>query len=236
MVEDDGTKTVAIIAAAGKGTRMAAAVPKVMAPVGGRPLLVHTLRAFEQANRVDGVVLVVTEQLIGVVAHEVVDVHALHKVSKIVSGGATRQESVNAGLQALDSSCGLVAIHDGVRPLITPDIIDLVVEQADQHGAAALAVRPKDTIKRGDQHHFLATLDRSKLWQTQTPQVFRHQLILEAHRRAAEQGYRGTDDASLVEAMGHKVLVVEGKYENIKVTTPEDLLFVEMVLQRRGDH
>jgi 2-C-methyl-D-erythritol 4-phosphate cytidylyltransferase len=231
--ESYGMRAVAVIAAAGRGTRMAGPVPKMLASVGDRPLLAHTLQAFEQAQRVDGVILVVAEEMIGSMAQQVVDAYHLQKVSKIVSGGATRQESVYAGLQAVDPGYELVAIHDGARPLIAPDLIDLAVDRAGQHGSAAVAVRPKDTIKRGDERFLLVTLDRDKLWQMQTPQVFRHDLIQRAHQWARQQGYQGTDDASLVEALGEKVLVVEGQYENIKVTTPEDLTFVEMMLQRR---
>jgi 2-C-methyl-D-erythritol 4-phosphate cytidylyltransferase len=140
---------------------------------------------------------------------------------------------VYAGLQAIDSACQLVAIHDGARPLITADLIDLTVERAAQHGAAALAVRPKDTLRRGESDYFLATLDRGRIWQMQTPQVFSHDLILSAHQQAARNGFRGTDDASLVEAIGERVFVVEGRYENIKITTPEDLIFAETILKRR---
>jgi 2-C-methyl-D-erythritol 4-phosphate cytidylyltransferase len=226
-------KTVAIIAAAGKGARMAATVPKILVQVGQRPILAHTLSAFESARQVVEVVLVVAEPLMAAVAEEVVGAYGFQKVSKIISGGATRQESVYAGLQVLNQTWQLVAIHDGARPLITPELIDLAIEQAAQHQAVAVAVRPKDTIKRGEGGYLLATLDRSKLWQIQTPQVFRYDLILSAHQRALREGSQATDDASLVEALGEKVFVVEGRYDNIKVTTPGDLTYVEMVLRRR---
>jgi 2-C-methyl-D-erythritol 4-phosphate cytidylyltransferase len=236
MKTEPGMKTVALIAAAGKGTRMATAAPKILTEVGLRPLLGHTLKAFEQARRVDEVVVVVAEALLSTVAQNVIDALGFKKVTKIVPGGETRQESVFAGLQALDQSGELVAIHDGARPLITSQLIDLAVERAAEHGAVAVAVRPKDTIKRGDEQFLLTTLDRRMLWQMQTPQVFRRDLIQRAHDLALQRGYQGTDDASLVEALGEKVLVVEGSYENIKVTTPEDIAFVEMVLRQREDH
>jgi len=169
------------------------------------------------------------------VAREVVESYGLSKVSRIVPGGSARQESIRLGLQAIGTSCRLVAIHDGARPLITPKLIDQAVAQAAQHGAAAVAVRPIDTIRRGEGQVFQVTLDRDKLWQMQTPQVFSCDVILAAHQRAFDQGLKGTDDVALVEALGHQVHVVQGRYDNIKVTTPEDLLFVEAVLARREE-
>jgi 2-C-methyl-D-erythritol 4-phosphate cytidylyltransferase len=213
---------------------MGTETPKVMLPVGGRPLLAHTLRAFEKANAVDQIVLVVAEDLLAWVAAEVVDAHEIRKVRRIVPGGAMRQDSVRLGLQAIASECRLVAIHDGARPLITAGLINRVVNRAAaHHGAAALAVQPSDTVRRGEGELFQVTLDRDKLWLMQTPQVFSCDLILSAHRRAMDQGHKGTDDVALVEAMGHPVMIVEGDRENIKVTTPEDFLFVEAVLSRR---
>jgi len=212
---------------------MAAAVPKLLMQVGQRPILAHTLSAFEAANLVDEVLLVVAEPMMNVVVKEVVDIYGFQKVSKIISGGTTRQDSVYAGLKALDPSTQLVVIHDGARPLITPELIDLAVERAAQHQAVAVAVRPKDTIKRGDGQYLFATLNRSELWVIQTPQVFQRDLILSAHQQALREGYQATDDASLVEVLGKKVFVVEGRYDNIKVTTPEDLTYMEMVLRRR---
>jgi len=178
---------------------------------------------------------VASEDLLALMAAEVVDAHKLRKVRRIVPGGARRQDSVRLGLEAVGPNCRLVAIHDGARPLITPGLIDQAVTQAVRHGAAALAVRPSDTVRRGEEDTFQVTLDRDKLWLMQTPQVFSCELILEAHRQAAERRLDGTDDVALVEAMGYPVRVVEGFRENIKVTTPEDLLYVEAVLSRRSE-
>jgi 2-C-methyl-D-erythritol 4-phosphate cytidylyltransferase len=233
MEKEPRIKTAAIIAAAGRGTRMAATVPKIMVQVGQRPILAHTLRAFEVAHRVDEVILVVAESMVGFAAQEVVDAYGFQKVARIIPGGASRQESVYAGLGALDKSYHLVAIHDGARPLITPQLIDSTVELAAKHHAVVVAVRPKDTIKRGEGDLIQATLDRKKLWQVQTPQVFRRHLILSAYQRALKRGFQGTDDASLVEAMGERVWVIQGRYDNIKITTPEDLIYMEMALRRR---
>ena len=233
MGQKEQVEAVAIITAAGQGVRMAADLPKVLMSLGERPMLAQTLLAFEKADHIARVIVVTAKELLGPVAQDVVDAHGLHKVQKIVPGGAARQESVYAGLQAIDGACQLVAIHDGARPLITADLIDLTVERAAQYGAAALAVRPKDTLRRGESDHFLATLDRERIWQMQTPQVFSHDMILSAHQQAVSNGFLGTDDVSLVEAIGERVYVVEGRYENLKVTTPEDLVFAEAILKRR---
>jgi 2-C-methyl-D-erythritol 4-phosphate cytidylyltransferase len=224
-----------LIVAAGRGLRIGTETPKVMLPVGDRPLLAHTLRAFEAAGTIDQIVLVTAEDLLAVAAQEVVDACGIRKARRIVPGGDRRQDSVRLGLEAIGSQCRLVAIHDGARPLITAELIDRTVMQAARHGAAALAVRPSDTVRRGEGESFQVTLDRDKLWLMQTPQVFSCELILSAHRQAAEQGLDGTDDVALVEAMGHPVRVVEGRRENIKVTTPEDLLYVRAVISRRSE-
>ncbi len=234
MAKDHPQTATGLIVAAGRGVRMGTETPKVLLKVRDLPLLVHTLRAFEQARSIDRVILVAAEDLLAWVAQEAVDAHGIRKVRQIVPGGARRQDSVRLGLQALRPECRLVAIHDGARPLITPELIDRVVAQAARHGAAALAVRPGDTVRRGEGETFQVTLDRDKLWLMQTPQVFSCDLIISAHRQAVERKLDGTDDVALVEAMGHPVRVVEGHRDNIKVTTPEDLLFVEAVLSRRA--
>lgn len=234
MSESSKQTATGLIVAAGRGRRMGSKTPKVMLPVGGRPLLAHTLQAFEEAGRIDQVVLVTAEDLLAVVAQEVVDAHGLRKVRQIIPGGVRRQDSVRIGLGAVGPECPLVAIHDGARPLITPELIDRAVAEAAGNGAAALAVRPGDTVRRGEGETFQVTLDRDKLWLMQTPQVFACRLIHDAHRQAGERGLDGTDDVALVEAMGHPVRVVQGHRENIKVTTPEDLLYVEAVLSRRS--
>jgi 2-C-methyl-D-erythritol 4-phosphate cytidylyltransferase len=214
---------------------MGTEMPKVMLPLAGRPLLAHTLKAFEEARTIDQVVLVTAEELLASAAMEVVDACQIRKVRHIVPGGTRRQDSVRLGLQAIEPGCHLVAIHDGARPLITAGLIDRVVTQAARHGAAALAVRPGDTVRRGEDETFLVTLDRNKLWLMQTPQAFAFQLIRSAHQQAVDRELLGTDDVALVEAMGHPVRVVPGHYENIKVTTPADLRYAEAVLSGRRE-
>ncbi len=233
MITDHQETATGLIVAAGQGVRMGAEMPKVMLTVAGRPLLAHTLRSFQQAASIDRVVLVVAGDFLGFAADAVVDAYGIRKVHKIVPGGVSRQDSVRLGLEAIDSRCRLVAIHDGARPLITAELIDQVVAQAARHGAAALAVRPTDTVRRGEGEVFQVTLDRRNLWLMQTPQAFSYDLIRGAHQSALERGYIGTDDVSLVEDLGQPIHVVQGRHENIKVTTPEDLSFVEAVLSGR---
>lgn len=236
MSEGESAIATGLVTAAGRGVRLGSRQPKVLVPVAGLPLLAHTLKAFQRAATIDQVVLVVAKEILEAVDKEVVKSYGLNKVSRIVPGGATRQESVQLGLQSVEPRCRLVAIHDGARPLVTPELIDQTVALADQHGAAAAAVRPTDTIRRGEGQVFQVTLDREKLWLMQTPQVFSYSLILEAHRRAHDQGLKGTDDVALVEALGHPVHVVQGRYDNIKVTRPEDLRFAEAVLAQRREY
>lgn len=147
----------------------------------------------------------------------------------IVSGGIERQHSVYNGLQAVKEG-EIVLIHDGARPFIRLEKIHELVKEAQEHGAAIPAVPMKDTVKKVRNGMAEETVERSSLWAVQTPQAFRVSLVLEAHKRAQEEGYIGTDDASLVERMGKKVKIVEGDYRNIKLTTPDDLLFAEAIL------
>jgi 2-C-methyl-D-erythritol 4-phosphate cytidylyltransferase len=163
---------------------------------------------------------------------ELVATYGLGQVSAVVAGGLKRQQSVALGLQAL-RRCDVVLVHDGARPLVTADIIERVVEAAVEHGAAVPAVPVRDTIKRVDGDRVVETLNRDELRAVQTPQGFRYELLVQAHERAREEGFYGTDDATLVERLGHPVAVVPGSPENLKITTPEDLLLAEALLQWR---
>ena len=181
--------------------------------------------------------VVVAEEHLLYVSQKVIDPYAFAKVTKILIGGQTRSESVLKGLKALPLSTSHVAIHDGVRPLVRPDDIDRVVETAIEERAAMLAVPATDTVKRVEGGFVLATLDRDRLHLAQTPQAFQYDLIVEAYRQAAEANDPAifTDDASLIEAKGFKVRVVEPSGPNIKVTTPDDLVLVEALLRRESD-
>jgi 2-C-methyl-D-erythritol 4-phosphate cytidylyltransferase len=217
-----------VIPAAGQGKRMKAGINKQLIELHHQPVIVHTLKVFEQDDWCQGIVVVINEtereQF-----HELLEHFQIKKVISMVSGGAERQHSVYNGLKAVKDS-DIVLIHDGARPFITIEKIHELVKEAKEHGAAVLAVPMKDTVKRVSNGFVDETVERSSLWAVQTPQAFRVSLVLEAHERANEEGYIGTDDASLVERIGRKVKIIEGDYRNIKLTTPDDLLFAEAIL------
>ncbi len=221
--------TAALIVAAGQSTRFGGEIPKQFVTVCGRPLLSWTISRFEEAANIDRIVVVVSADYLMFTGDNVVDPFHFEKVYKIVSGGETRQESVLLGLQALPGNTELVAIHDGARPLVLPTDIDCVVDSAREHEAAMLAVPVTDTVKRVEDAVVVATLDRRKLYLAQTPQVFRYETILSAHQ---EHQTSVTDDASLVEMRGIGVHVVTPASPNMKVTTPDDLLMVEVLLEQ----
>ncbi|HWR84245.1 MAG TPA: 2-C-methyl-D-erythritol 4-phosphate cytidylyltransferase [Candidatus Deferrimicrobium sp.] len=227
-------KVGAVIVAAGSSVRFGGAVPKQFKDVCGRPLLAWTISRFEAARTISEIVVVVTEEQLAYTGQRVIEAFDFHKVSRVVTGGATRRESVYKGLRALPRATDLAAIHDGARPLISPVDIDRAVEVARNEKAVVVAIRASDTIKRARDGYVLSTLERDTLYQAQTPQVFQYDLILEAHRQAAESGEAEpfTDDAVMIEALGLKVCIVEPTSLNPKVTSREDLIVVEALLTR----
>lgn len=233
-VKKTGDKKIcALIAAAGKGSRMNTDKNKQYIEIGDKPILARTIAAFEACSRVDEIILAVNGKDIVYCKQEIVDVYGFRKVTAIVAGGDTRQASVYNGLLQLEESCGIVLIHDGARPFISGDSIIESIETAWEFGAACVAVPVKDTIKSADESNIVCeTLDRSRLWSIQTPQTFRYGLILEAHKKALEDGFSGTDDAMLVERLGHPLRLVYGTYYNIKITTEEDLVMAEAIAER----
>ncbi|HOP07089.1 MAG TPA: 2-C-methyl-D-erythritol 4-phosphate cytidylyltransferase [candidate division Zixibacteria bacterium] len=229
-------KTAAVIVAGGKSVRFGGEVPKQFRHVLGRPLLSWAVSRFEKAVSIDNIVVVAPEEYLLHIGDHIIDPFSFSKVTKIVVGGETRAESVLRGLKSLPISTGYVAIHDGARPLILPQDIDRVVELAHRERAAMIAVAATDTIKRVKDGYILATLDRQKIFQAQTPQVFQYDLIMEAYRRAEQEGLeKYTDDASLLEAGGFKVRVMEPSGPNFKVTTPIDLKLVEALMKEEID-
>lgn len=180
----------------------------------------------------DEVLVVAPRDWLFFVAHEVVDAYSFRKVRRVLEGGAERQDSVWAGLRALDRDVEIVVIHDAVRPFIDAEMIERAVEAAQRHGAAIYAVRPRDTVKRGAADRVEETLPRDQLWLVQTPQAFRYELIREAYEEAFQRGLYGTDDAALVEWLGREVVVLEGRHWNLKITTPEDLEIARLMLTR----
>lgn len=217
-------KTIAIIVAAGQGKRMGSKVNKQYLNLKDRPVLAYTLEAFDNHSQIHGIVVVAKEDEIDVCYREVIIPFKFKKVIKVVSGGKERQDSVYEGLKVLPDECELVVVHDGARPLIAPNIISDVINVANDMGASITAVPVKDTIKRvNDKKIVKDTIPRSELWAVQTPQVFKKNIILKAYEIAFQKGFYGTDDSSLVEMLGQDIKVVLGSYENIKITTPEDL-------------
>jgi 2-C-methyl-D-erythritol 4-phosphate cytidylyltransferase len=215
----------AIIAAAGRSERMGGR-DKLFAVVGGKPLLAHTLIAFDVCRGVDRVVLVLSPENIER-GRELVSEAGFGKVAAVCQGGERRQDSVCNGLEAL-ASCQWVVVHDGARPLVTAGLIERGLEAAKETGAAIAALPIADTVKEVEPPGLIGrTLSRSQLWAAQTPQVFRYDILREAHQRA--QG-EVTDDAALVEKAGYRVKVFEGSSRNIKVTTAADLAIVEALL------
>lgn len=224
----------AIVVAGGVGERFGRAGGKQLASVVGAPVLAHTLAAFEGALKVDEVIVVVHPERVGDYA---VQIAGFDKVVGIVAGGSTRQASVAAGLEVLSGNVDVVVVHDGARPLVTSEMIDATVTALTDSGADGVVLgHPSyDTIKRVDADGFVAvTEDRTMLWVAQTPQVFRAATLRAAYAVAEERGFLGTDDSSLVERNGGRVLMLLGPRDNLKVTVPEDLLLVERVLEARA--
>ena len=217
-----------VVVAAGRSSRMGG-TDKTFADILGAPLITHTLKRIAASDVVDRIVLVVAADAVPDVEMMVRE-SDIPKIAEVCAGGARRQDSVLAGLVAMGQR-QWVAIHDGARPCVSADILERALDQVRGSGAAIAAVPVKDTIKVvGDQQLISDTPDRSTLWAAQTPQAFDYQTLLDAHR-AAEVEY--TDDAAMVEAAGHRVTVFWGDYHNLKVTTPEDLDIVSLLLGRR---
>ncbi len=215
----------AVIVAAGAGVRMRGG-DKLFSVVAGRPLLAHTVAAFESCQEIDRVVLVISEKNLGR-GKSLMNEENFKKVVNVCTGGPRRQDSVNCGLAAL-GPCDLVAVHDGGRPLVRPGMISRGLEAARKTGAAVPVVPLSDTIKEIDETGAITrTLDRSRLVAVQTPQVFRYDLLLRAHDEVAGDV---TDDAAMVEALGHSVATFEGSNRNVKITTAEDLMLAEAYL------
>ena len=230
-------KTIALIVAAGSSTRFGGEIPKQFQNVKGKPLLSRTIEKFQEAESISNIVVVVGEEYLLYTSEKVIDPYDFNKVVKIVPGGESRQESVLKGLEALPISTNFVAIHDAARMLIAIEDINRVVDEAIKERAAILAVKTKDTVKRVAGDYIISTLDRSSLYQAQTPQVFQYDLILKAHREYAQSGVDETvtDDSSLIEKKGFKVKIVEPNSLNFKITTPQDLELAGSLLENLKD-
>jgi len=244
-------KITAIIPSAGKGTRFKSNKRKPLTNLNRQPLLSYALKAFQSSTLIEEVILVIDKSLL-TAAKKLVERYKITKVKHIVKGGKTRTESVRKGLCWVDKDTSLVLIHDGVRPFVSGEVIKRTIDAALKFGASVSAVPVKATIKISKKNSFVKyTPDRAKLWEVQTPQVFKKELIEDAYRkikrnkmftppdRRSSRNRRRrrtrsfTDDAALVENAGKKVKIVRGDYNNIKITTTEDIKIAEALLRRR---
>jgi 2-C-methyl-D-erythritol 4-phosphate cytidylyltransferase len=222
----------AIILAAGKGRRMEESINKQYLKINQHPILYYTLKAFSQSNYIDEIIVVVAEGEMDYCRKEIIEKYNFLKVKDVVIGGKERQDSVLKGLSAV-SNCEIVLIHDGARPFINQSIISDAITYANLYGATACGVEPKDTIKIKDSLGFsIDTPKRETLFCVQTPQAFKYDIILNCHKKIHEEGINVTDDTMVVERYGYKVYLYKGSYNNIKVTTPEDLEIGRQILER----
>jgi 2-C-methyl-D-erythritol 4-phosphate cytidylyltransferase len=222
---------VAIIAAAGQGTRMAGKRPKQFLELAGTPILFHTLKAFEQCDTINEIIVVIpTPESAAFLS--LANKFALRKLAKVVPGGATRAQSVLQGLQAVrEATAEIIAVHDGVRPFVTPDEITQTVNAANRVGAAILVTAPVDTIKEVKDGVVVKTLRRDELRNALTPQCFQYKLLRRAYEEIDVSDPELTDESSLVERLGVRIAIVEGSARNIKITREEDLIIGEAILK-----
>jgi 2-C-methyl-D-erythritol 4-phosphate cytidylyltransferase len=219
------SKVTALIPAAGMGRRMGKAVAKQFLPLGDKPMLAHTLLVFQRAPEIDEIIPILSQEDMESCLRDIIEHFHITKVKTLVVGGKERQDSVANGLQKLEKDASIVLVHDGVRPFVTVDMIREVVERARKGECVAVGVPIKDTIKEVDDHGIVRhTLERNRLWAIQTPQAFPLKILRRAYEESSKHNTHGTDDAMLVERAGGKVHVIMGSYENIKITTPEDLI------------
>ena len=226
-------KVTAVIVAAGEGLRIGGNVPKPYLSLCGRAMVLRTLDRFFAARSIGQVVLVVAAGELSRCEGMLREDSLLGQRSWVLqSGGATRQQSVKAGLEKISGDVDIVVIHDGARPFVSPVLIDRCVESAVQSGAVVVGLPARDTIKvvSGDRR-VLSTPDRKALWEIQTPQAFRREVILEAHELAVRAGFDATDDAMLVEQAGKPVWIIEGEKTNLKITVPDDLWVAEAMIR-----
>ena len=221
-----------VLPAAGSGKRMGAGQNKLFLKLLKKPILIHTLEVFQQDPFCTGIWLAVKPEE-RIYIQELLDEYRITKVKGLPDGGAERQHSVHSCMKEMQQ-VDIVLVHDAARPFITHDIIAKLVQSAHDFGAAIAGVRAKDTMKKVRNGVIEETVDRDSLWMIQTPQAFRFDLIVEAEDIAEKVGFLGTDEAMLVERLGHTVHIVESSYENVKMTTQEDLLFGEAILRKRA--
>jgi 2-C-methyl-D-erythritol 4-phosphate cytidylyltransferase len=226
-------KIVAIVVAAGTGSRMGAGINKQFINIKDKPLLYYTLLAFESNSEIDEIVVTAKMEEIQYIKDSIIAKYRFHKIVDIIVGGKERQDSVYNALKSI-KKCDIVLIHDGARPFVTNQIIQDGIEYTRLYGAAACGVVPKDTVKCRDNEGFSkGTLNREELFNVQTPQCFNYKLIVEAHEKCHDNNMRVTDDTAVLEYLGHKIYLYQGSYDNIKVTTPEDLAIADRLVEKK---
>ncbi|PEZ72459.1 2-C-methyl-D-erythritol 4-phosphate cytidylyltransferase [Bacillus sp. AFS017274] len=219
-----------VIPAAGQGKRMKAGKNKLFIELSGIPIIVYTLRVFEEDPDCRGIILSINPAEKDYFS-QLIAAYGLKKVKKLVMGGKERQQSVYNGLQHAGEE--IVLVHDGARPFINVGQISELTTAATLHGGAVIAVPVKDTIKKASNNKVVETVERSSLWAVQTPQAFRVSILKSAYEQAEAEAFLGTDDASLLERINEQVVIIEGNYDNIKITTQEDLYFAEAILHKQ---
>jgi len=222
-----------VVVAAGSATRMEG-IDKIMTPLGGVPVLIHTLTPFQESDLVEEIVIVAREDRMAEIG-TLCSRRGMDKVKRVVNGGATRTESVWAGIRAVSKEMDLIAIQDGARPFVTRQIVEETIRTAAARSAAAPAIPVKDTIKRAENGVVTETLDRAQLFAMQTPQIFAAALIRAGIQKAAEEKLALTDDCAAVERLGCPVVLTQGSEENIKITTQADLVLGEAILAQRWE-
>jgi len=229
-------KVCTILAAAGQGKRLGKQTPKVFIMLGNHPIIYYSLKILSESGLIDYILVVVGRDSIAYCEREVIQKYQFKKVNKVIEGGEHRQDSVYNGLKEVLPNTDLILIHDAARPFITHQLIEKTIADAKEVGAAIVGVPPVDTIKTINGGQWIEeTLSRDSLVAIQTPQVFKYELLKDAYEKAYQDNFYATDDALLVRRLGGRVKLVNGDYENIKITFPHDLLVAEAILKIRSD-
>jgi 2-C-methyl-D-erythritol 4-phosphate cytidylyltransferase len=229
------SQTVAIIVAAGKGNRMGSSTLKQYLVLGDKAILCHTVDVFNECMEIDRIILVLPDEDFSFCRNKILSPIHLGKPIDFVSGGQERQDSVAKGLEAVHTHDSIVVIHDGVRPFIRISEIRECLREARETGACAMGMHAQDTLKKTDPEGYVQeTIERKYIWMVQTPQAFKYQIIKNAHKQAARNGYRGTDDAQLVEKAGYPVKMILGSRFNFKITTPEDFELARTMMMHKN--
>lgn len=225
-------KVTALIPCAGQGKRMGASINKPFIEVAGKPIIYFALKTFQDHPQIHDIVMIARDSEISYCWEEIVKKYNFDKVKKIIVGGKERQESVALGLKGVAHDTKWIVVHDGVRPLLSAKTLSYALSIAFEKGSAVVGVPAKDTIKMIEADmSVIATPKRESLWLVQTPQIFPREVLMDAYKKAKEKGWSVTDDSSLVEKMGYKVYMAKGEYNNIKITTPEDIDYLRASLR-----